>query len=119
MSKLDIVVCGLFSYQKKAPRQVWMDYGQQFATMVCICEGKSARKHEAGQKGNTMKEKKVLFPSGKLPLRISIIIQYSEYGEIIFFILFCFLAAVGIEPRAFSLSCIPSPFLRKGLTKLS
>lgn len=27
MSKLDAVVCGLLSYQKKAPKQVWKDHG--------------------------------------------------------------------------------------------
>lgn len=30
MSKLNPVVCGLFSYQKKAPKQVWKDCRQEF-----------------------------------------------------------------------------------------
>lgn len=83
MSKLDTAVCGLFSYQKKAPKQVWEDYRQQFGhylwrVLTEEIQGETKRKQAILEKCCTF-ESKVL-----TTLEIDIIVPYSKYKGIFF-----------------------------------
>lgn len=83
MSKLDAVVCGLLSYQKKAPKQVWKDHGCNWQLRL-----ENTKQHQGGSKGCTQckkKKKKSLTSERKVSttLEIGIITPYSEYGELL------------------------------------